>query len=77
MTEHPADTRATVIATPTQDHHVSALACLERGRPGWPVILENPVAATLDQARSVVDAAADTTLREARDGGEGDMMVPA
>jgi len=53
------------------------VACLGRGWPGWPVILENPAAATLDQARSVVDAAADTTLRETRDGGEGDMMVPA
>lgn len=51
----PAETRAAIIATPTPDHHVSALACLDRG---WPVIVEKPAAATLDQAREVVSRAA-------------------
>ncbi len=51
----PAETRAAIVATPTQDHHVSALACLDRG---WPVIVEKPTAATLDQAREVVLRAA-------------------
>lgn len=51
----PEDTRAAIIATPTQDHHLSALACLDRG---WPVIVEKPTAATLNQALEVVNLAA-------------------
>ncbi|WGW05714.1 Gfo/Idh/MocA family protein [Tropicibacter oceani] len=49
--EVPADTRAAVIATPTQDHHASAMACLSRG---WAVIVEKPTGATLDEAREIV-----------------------
>lgn len=55
----PAETRAAIIATPTQDHHVSAIACLDRG---WPVIVEKPTAATLDLAREVVLCAAQKGL---------------
>ncbi|WP_425100158.1 Gfo/Idh/MocA family protein [Tropicibacter sp. S64] len=51
LDEVPAQVRAAVIATPTQDHHGSALACLERG---WGVIVEKPTCATLDEAREVV-----------------------
>jgi predicted dehydrogenase len=51
----PSDTQAAVIATPTRDHHESAMACLERG---WPLIVEKPTSATLDQARHIVDCAA-------------------
>lgn len=47
----PADTRAAIIATPTQDHHPSALACLLRG---WAVIVEKPTGATLDEAQEIV-----------------------
>lgn len=51
----PAHTRATVIATPTQDHGPSGHAALDRG---WAVIVEKPTAATLDQARALVADAA-------------------
>ncbi|WP_439122140.1 Gfo/Idh/MocA family protein [Marivita sp.] len=51
----PAETRAAVIATPTQDHHVSALACIDRG---WPVVVEKPTAGTLDHARQMIERAA-------------------
>ncbi len=59
LDEVPAETRAAIIATPTQDHHASALACLDRG---WPVLVEKPTAATLDQAREVVMKAAQKGL---------------
>ncbi len=52
--EVPEDTRAAIIATPTQDHHASTLAACARG---WAVIVEKPVAATLDEARALVAAA--------------------
>ncbi|MDA7429542.1 Gfo/Idh/MocA family oxidoreductase [Primorskyibacter aestuariivivens] len=51
----PPKTRAAVIATPTPDHHLSTMACLDRG---WPVLVEKPVTATLDQANQVVESAA-------------------
>lgn len=51
----PDDIRACVIATPTQDHAVSGHAALDRG---WAVIVEKPNAATLDEARGLVAAAA-------------------
>jgi predicted dehydrogenase len=51
MEDVPAETRAAIVATPTQDHHGSALACLDRG---WPVLVEKPTAGTLDQARAIV-----------------------
>ncbi|MBY6048834.1 Gfo/Idh/MocA family oxidoreductase [Vannielia litorea] len=47
----PAETRAAIIATPTQDHAASAHACLSRG---WAVLVEKPTAATLDEARALV-----------------------
>ncbi|QFU09675.1 1,5-anhydro-D-fructose reductase [Rhodobacteraceae bacterium THAF1] len=52
----PDETRAAILATPTQDHHASALACIDRG---WPVIVEKPVAGTMDQATDIVTRAAD------------------
>lgn len=55
IAEVPAETRAAVIATPTQDHAASALEACARG---WAVLLEKPVAATLDEARAVISAAA-------------------
>lgn len=54
LEEVPAHTRAAIVATPTQDHHLSALAAIDRG---WAVIVEKPVAATLDTARALVAAA--------------------
>ncbi len=53
--EAPPDVRAAILATPTPDHHASALAALGRG---WPVIVEKPLAATLDDARDVSAKAA-------------------
>jgi predicted dehydrogenase len=50
----PGATRAAIVATPTQDHHASALACLSRG---WPVIVEKPLTATLDEAGALLDEA--------------------
>lgn len=55
LDEVPKMVRAAIIATPTQDHHASAMACLSRG---WPVIVEKPVTATLDEGRAVLDEAA-------------------
>ncbi|SPF78022.1 Gfo/Idh/MocA family protein [Pseudoprimorskyibacter insulae] len=49
--EVPERTRATIIATPTQDHCASGLAALSRG---WAVIVEKPTAGTLDDARKLV-----------------------
>lgn len=53
--EVPRHVRAAVIATPTQDHHASAMMSIARG---WGVIVEKPTAATMGQARDVVNAAA-------------------
>lgn len=47
----PAETRAAIIATPTPDHAPSGKAALDRG---WAVIVEKPIAGTLDDARSLV-----------------------
>lgn len=55
----PHETRAAVIATPTPDHHLSTMACLDRG---WPVLVEKPTTATLDQAKQVIDSAASKGL---------------
>ncbi|MHA6262557.1 Gfo/Idh/MocA family protein [Arenibacterium sp. CAU 1754] len=55
----PRDTRACIIATPTQDHHATTLRALERG---WAAIVEKPTAATLDEARALVSAAKDKGL---------------
>jgi predicted dehydrogenase len=50
----PADTRACVIATPTRDHLPSALAALARGLA---VLVEKPIADTIDNARAMAKAA--------------------
>lgn len=50
----PRDTRAAIIATPTPDHHASALAALDRG---WAVLVEKPIAATMGEARALCAAA--------------------
>ncbi len=50
----PPHTRAAVIATPTGDHRDSALAAVSRG---WGIIVEKPLAGTLDDARAVIAAA--------------------
>lgn len=55
MGDVPAHVRAAVIATPTQDHCASALAALDRG---WAVLVEKPIAASVDQARRMIAAAA-------------------
>lgn len=55
----PPQTRAAIIASPTQDHRDSALAAVSRG---WGVIIEKPVTATLDAAREVIRAADDAGL---------------
>lgn len=55
----PAETRACVIATPTPDHCPSTLAALGKG---WAVIVEKPIADTLDNARTMAKAAADKGL---------------
>lgn len=47
----PAQTRAAIVATPTQDHHTSGAAVVDRG---WASIIEKPVAGTLDDARALV-----------------------
>lgn len=46
----PDTVRAAVVATPTQDHIVTAAACLARG---WAVIVEKPPAGTLRDARAL------------------------
>ncbi|CUH76003.1 Gfo/Idh/MocA family protein [Tropicibacter naphthalenivorans] len=50
----PADTRAAIIATPTQDHALSGAACIARG---WATLVEKPTAGTLDAARALVTQA--------------------
>lgn len=52
--EVPRETRAAVIATPTPAHLSAGLAALERG---WPLIVEKPLAGTLDDARALIAAA--------------------
>lgn len=51
----PGHTRAAVVATPTPDHAATALAALARG---WALIVEKPLAASVGEARGLVDAAA-------------------
>jgi predicted dehydrogenase len=52
-----AGAEAVSVAVPTSVHHEVAVALLERGAD---VLVEKPIASTLDQARSMVDAAART-----------------
>ncbi|MBS8225106.1 Gfo/Idh/MocA family protein [Vannielia litorea] len=59
LDEVPAETRAAVIATPTNDHAASAQACHSRGMA---VLVEKPAAATLDEARALVAEAEATGL---------------
>lgn len=51
----PGDTRAAVIATPTQDHASAGQAALARG---WGVIVEKPLGATIAECRALIAAAA-------------------
>lgn len=55
----PGHVRAAIIATPTQDHGTSALACFALG---WAVLVEKPIAGTLDAAHALVTAAASNGL---------------
>ena len=59
LAEVPAATRAAVVATPTNDHAATALDALSRG---WALIVEKPLAASLAQARLLLDAAAQAGL---------------
>ena len=43
----PKDTRAAIVATPTQNHAAVAANCLSRG---WAVLVEKPLTQTLDEA---------------------------
>ncbi|EPX78673.1 oxidoreductase, Gfo/Idh/MocA family [Salipiger mucosus DSM 16094] len=54
LDEVPGDTRGAVVATPTPDHATSGASALARGMA---VIVEKPVAGTLDDARTLVAAA--------------------
>jgi len=49
------DLDAVVVASPNAEHVPTALACLDAGLPA---LLEKPVAASLEEARTLVDAAA-------------------
>lgn len=55
----PAQVRAAIIATPTPAHYMATLSCLARG---WAVLVEKPIAATLDEAREMIAAAEDADL---------------
>ena len=50
----PVETRAAIVATPTPAHRSAGLAAIGRG---WPVIVEKPLAGTLDDARALIAAA--------------------
>ncbi len=50
----PADLQAATVAVPTESHRTVALACLERG---WDLMVEKPLAASVEEGRSVVEAA--------------------
>lgn len=52
----PADTRAAIIATPTQDHAQVAMTCLNNG---WAVLVEKPLTQSLGEARALCEQAAD------------------
>ncbi|RMF32894.1 MAG: gfo/Idh/MocA family oxidoreductase, partial [Alphaproteobacteria bacterium] len=50
---------AALIATPNAAHCAAVIACLDRG---WPVLVEKPVTATLEEAEAVKTAAAKSGL---------------
>jgi predicted dehydrogenase len=54
-----ADVDAVYIATPPSEHRRHALLCLEAGKP---VLIEKPFAATADDARAIIMAAAERNL---------------
>ncbi|MBK5933689.1 putative dehydrogenase [Rhodovulum imhoffii] len=54
LADVPADTRAAVIATPTPAHRMSGEAALQRGLA---VLIEKPVAVTLEDARALLATA--------------------
>lgn len=49
----PETTLACVVATPTPAHLPASRAALDRG---WPLIVEKPLAGTLDDAQALIDA---------------------
>jgi len=51
LSDVPRHTRAAVVATPTPAHLETARAALARG---WPLIVEKPLADTLDNARALI-----------------------
>lgn len=55
----PADTIAAIVATPTPDHHASAMAALDRG---WATLVEKPITATMGEARALCLSARAKTL---------------
>lgn len=50
----PSQTRAAVVAVPTEFHHQIAMECIGRG---WDVLVEKPLAASVAQAREMVEQA--------------------
>jgi predicted dehydrogenase len=50
----PSQTRAAVVAVPTEFHHPIAMECIDRG---WDVLVEKPLAASVTQAREMVEQA--------------------
>jgi len=50
----PRDVRAVTVAVPTEAHHAVSLACLERG---WDLMVEKPLAASMEEGREIVEAA--------------------
>jgi len=50
----PSQTQAAVVAVPTEFHHQVAMQCLGRG---WDVLVEKPLAASVQQAREMVSQA--------------------
>ena len=50
----PPETRAAIVATPTNDHQSSGVEALAQG---WALLVEKPFAATLDEGRALIAAA--------------------
>ena len=50
----PAETRAVVVAVPTESHHEVAMECLGRG---WDLLVEKPLASSSDEGREIVEEA--------------------
>ncbi|MCA0873108.1 Gfo/Idh/MocA family oxidoreductase [Seohaeicola saemankumensis] len=59
ISDAPAGIAAAIVATPTPDHHASAMAALDRG---WAVLVEKPLTATMGEARALCAVADDKGL---------------